>query len=211
MPNPSQVSSQNVNSELGVSTTTQLSWGNNWARNVATQYTGTNSTVNASKFRWGINFLGGDLYSSSGIANFTKQYSNSANLSVGSEIFTDGTAAAARANLQLNSNGTIVLKTVAGGITNTYTTTWLTSGVAGDYTANLVINAQSGTGTLLGDSTNTAYALSTSRSWEMFRNQPTVGAGTGTLYANLVITNTSGGATLIQRPVVLFVYTERLT
>ena len=52
MPNPSQVSSQNVNSELGVSTTTQLSWGNNWVRNVATQYSGTNSTVNASKMRW---------------------------------------------------------------------------------------------------------------------------------------------------------------
>lgn len=211
MPNPSQVSSQNVNSELGVSTTTQLSWGNNWVRNVATQYSGTNSTVNASKMRWGINFLGGDFYSTSGIAAFTKQYGNTANLSVGSEILTDGTPAAARANLQLNSDGTIVLKTVAGGITNTYTTTWLTSGVAGDYTANLVLGTQVGTGTLLGDSTNTAYVLSTSRSWEMFRNQPTVGAGSGTLYANLVITNTSGGATLIERPVVIFVFAERVT
>ena len=61
MPAPSQVSASNVNTELGVGSSTQLSWGNNWVRNVTTQYTGTDSTVNGSKMRWGINFPGGTL------------------------------------------------------------------------------------------------------------------------------------------------------
>ena len=75
MPSPNAVSASNVNTELGVGSSAQLNWGNNWVRNVTTQFTGTNSTVNGSKMRWGINFPGGEDFN--GI--FTAQCNTRAN------------------------------------------------------------------------------------------------------------------------------------
>lgn len=201
MPDPSSVTSQQINTEVGSPVTTQLDIsGNNTIRNLACKSSGE---ISYGHCRWGINFrggdYGGDYIDGVGGHAYTQEYAATPNLTVRGSTENTGVAAAARANLEINSNGTMVLNVVAGGITQTVGTTWLTSGVAGDYTANLIRTGA--LGTITGSGTNTDLVLSTTRSWSVNSSRATAGTDTDFLYGILVIKNTVGGAELIRRPV----------
>lgn len=202
MPTPSQVSAQNINSELGVSTTTQRSWGNNWARNVATQFTGTNSTVNASNFRWGINLPGG----TASLISREPRYDLDDFLTINGNDFRayDGvTVAGASATAIFRSNGQLSILTNGGNIFNR---TWLTSGGAGDYT----IQFQKTSGDNLTTGTqNTDLLLSADQVFEL---QVTVGPNPGSIsraaYGNLILKEYPTGVTHIARPAVFSAQAE---
>jgi len=201
MPAPSQVSASNVNTELGVGSSTQLSWGNNWVRNVTTQYTGTNSTVNGSKMRWGINFPGGVMGLGGYNASGTSYDENSTLLIFSSDLISfDGSSVAfCLSEINFFANGVLRLFSVNGVNTYAYHRTWLTSGSAGDYTVQF---QHTGGDTPTGGTTNTDLAMSTTRTFVL---QATVGPGVGTDYKNTFgnVIVKDGGGTLITRPIEL--------
>lgn len=195
MPSPSQVSAQNINTELGVGTTTTLSLGNNWVRNVTTQTTGS---VDYGKARWGINFPGGRLindlgYSKTyggGQANLPNTYFYMFAYDAGFSLASSNTI------LTVYSNG--VMKLEANGsttATNVHHVTWLTSGVNSDYTAQLKVNDAVAIG---GAALNTDLALSTTREWS---SGAASGGGTASNYANCELIIKDSGGTLISRPI----------
>lgn len=207
MPDPSSVTAQQINTEVGApTTTTQLDIsGNNWVRNVAAIPSGA---ISYGNLRWGINFRGGRFQGFTGAGTYSKSYNQQSYLNVYAETLNSGVGAAARANLELNSNGVMILNTVSGGITTLSHSTWLTSGLAGDYTANFVADVAS-VGTITGSARNADLVLSTTRNWSVNSQRGLIGTDGDYLIGNLVITNTVGGAQLIKRPVELESYAER--
>jgi len=206
MPSPSQVSASNVNIELGVSSSAQLNWGNNWVRNVTTQYTGTNSTVNGSKMRWGINFPGGEYHN--GI--FTAEYSLNSTLKISAEeiaIYDGFTYAQGYAEIRFFANGVMRFDTARAATGPAYYhKTWLTSGAAGDYTVQFERTAGDA---LAGSSSasNTDLAMSTDRFFALNSQVgPGVDALSKTTFGNLIIKD--GGGTLITRPIELNGFAE---
>ena len=206
MPAPSAVSASNVNTELGVGSSAQLNWGNNWVRNVTTQFTGTNSEVNGSKMRWGINFPGGDDYN--GI--FTAQYSLNSTLIISAEelVIYDGfTYAQGYSEIRFFANGVMRLETARAATGSAfYHKTWLTSGAAGDYTLQFQRTAGDA---LTGSSSasNTDLAMSTDRFFGLNAQVgPGVDALSKTTFGNLIIKD--GGGTLITRPIELNAFAE---
>ena len=210
MPSPNAVSASNVNIELGVSSSTELKWGNNWVRNVTTQYTGTNSEVNGSKMRWGINTPGrfvSHIYPS--VGSDEPQYNITDLLSVnGSDIQTtydSYSTAQAAAIVRFFSNG-VMKVTAFNSVQGDYDfhRTWLTSGVNSDYTVQFQVT----NGALTGgsDSANTDLSLSSNRTFQVatavllgpYGDQSVFNDASG----NLIIK--SGGTTLISRPTSLF-------
>jgi hypothetical protein len=207
MPAPSQVSASNVNTELGVGSSTQLRWGNNWVRNVTTQYTGTNSEVNGSKMRWGINFPGG-LMNEGGGYIIQYEYNSDLVISASQTVAYDGvTYAEGYSEIRFFSNGVMRLQaSTTAGPTN-YHKTWLTSGSAGDYTVQFQLT--SGDALDGGSSAaNTDLAMSTDRFFALFTGA--VGPGNGIVdkdtFGNIIIKDSGG--TLITRPIQLSTYAE---
>lgn len=203
MPNPSSITAAQISTELGGGklTTSQLdlTWAN--VRNIANISTGQIAYGNV---RFGINFPGLDYYN--GVS--AKVYSAQSTLTIYGETINSGSGAAARANLELNSNGVMVLNTLAYAVTTRTNITWLTSGTAGDYTANYIKTAAN-TGVTTG-AQNTAVVLSTTRTWDAFANRPTTGQLTSALYGVLRITDTTSGAVLIDRYTQIVARAERL-
>lgn len=201
MPNPSQVTAQNINTELGVPTTSNIPMSNNWLKNVACVDVTSNSNINFGKLRWGINFPGGyqaSIFDSS-VNSYSKTYNTTANLTLYAQDFAVG-AASANASISLNTNGVLVLTTTTGtGITYNHHVTWLTSGANTDYTANLYVSSGS-IAAPAGSSVNTDLGLGTTREWSVFG--AVVGDGYGTGYANCELIIKSGGV-LINRNVIL--------
>ena len=206
MPAPNQVSASNVNTELGVGSSAQLNWGNNWVRNVTTQFTGTNSTVNGSKMRWGINFPGGEYFN----GGFTAEYSLNSTLKIIAEeivSFDGSTYAQGYSEIRFFANGVMRLDTstaFSGPIF--YHKTWLTSGAAGDYTVQFQRTAGDA---LTGSSSasNTDLAMSTERFFALnVQVGPGVDAESKTTLGNLIIKD--GGGTLITRPIELYAFAE---
>ena len=182
----------------------------------------TQANTRMGRMRWGMDIPGGRFRSTAnfnGIADdstLVKHYSANADLTIiqyNSQIVGDPTSAASRAGFILHSNGQldIFYGTSGGGIpSNNVYRTWLNSGGgAGAYTANLVVS--SGTvDTGLSDAMNTNLTLDTTRSWQVFTNQIPEGSTSEDFYGNLIITETSGGAELIRRPIILDAYSERM-
>jgi hypothetical protein len=191
MPNPSTTSAQNINTELGQSTTTTVTLNETQVRNLACKSSGA---ISYGDCRWGINFPGGDY------SNFTRtiQYATSAYMALSdfSLVAYDPplSSASASVTVSVNSNGTLYI--YCGS--QTYTNTWLTSGSAGDYTVQL--SKTSGDNPTGGDSINTDYALSTTRSWAWSVTVGPPGPGFSALSfdGNLIIKDSGG--TLITRP-----------
>ena len=208
MPAPNQVSASNVNTELGVGSSAQLNWGNNWVRNVTTQFTGTNSTVNGSKMRWGINFPGGNMLKAQFNSGYSAQYSLDSTLKFDTEetVFYDGvTYAEAYSEITFYANGVMRLQgsTAGAGPTN-YHKTWLTSGAAGDYTVQFQHTAGD---PLTTGTSNTDLAMSTNRTFALLvQVGPGVDALSKTTFGNLIIKDSGG--TLITRPIELNSFAE---
>lgn len=206
MPAPNQVSASNVNTELGVGSSAQLNWGNNWVRNVTTQFTGTNSTVNGSKMRWGINFPGGEDFN--GI--FTAQYNLNSTLQISAEeiaIYDGSTYAQGYSEIRFFANGVMRIDTARAATGPAYYhKTWLTSGAAGDYTVQFQRTAGDA---LTGSSSasNTDLAMSTDRFFALDAQVgPGVDALSKTTFGNLIIKDSGG--TLITRPIELNSFAE---
>lgn len=199
MPAPSTTTAQNINTELGQSTTTAVNLNETQVRNLACKSSGAISYGNC---RWGINFPGGDY------TNFTRtlQYTSTPNMSLSDNNFQiynpPFSSAFASVTLTVNSNGILYIYCGA----QTYTNTWLTSGSAGDYTVQL--EKTTGDNPTGGDAVNTDYVLSTGRSWAWSASVGPPGPGIVSYYfeGNLILKDSGG--TLITRPVVVSVQAE---
>ena len=210
MPAPNQVSASNVNTELGVGSSAQLNWGNNWVRNVTTQFTGTNSEVNGSKMRWGINTPGRSVSHIWPSVGSDEPLYNITDLLTVDGSFTTPTydsfdTAQGAAIVRFFSNG--VMKVTAFNSAQgdyDFHRTWLTSGVNSDYTAQFQVT----NGALTGgsDSANTDLSLSSNRTFQVATavllgtngDQSVLNYASG----NLIIK--SDGTTLISRPTSLY-------
>jgi len=194
MPTASQVSAQDINSEIGYTSTQSVNLNETRVRNLACDSSGE---INFAQCRWGINFPGG----AHALGARTKQYDTTSSLDLydNALIGYDGVSTVtASVSLYLNSGGTMVVYT-PGGVTNT----WLTSGSAGDYYAQL--SKTSGTDPT-GSAINTDLVLSTTRYWEW---TVTVGPGYGyntkSFSGNLIIKDSG---TLITRPFTVEIIAE---
>jgi len=210
MPNPSQIRSSQINTELGVSSTAQLRMGNAWVRNVTTELSGT---VTFGKARWGINFPGGTL---SDDFDYAPNYEATSQLFLTASDFLTfyGSSDDVQGftGLYLYSNG--VMKLEAGttaALARSYHRTWLTSGSNTDYTARVDLDAGSDPASTGSSATGEDLGLDTNRVWY---GATDVYFGSGgdisvmtTVYGNLIIK--SAGTTLIRRPI-YFVAEARL-
>jgi len=186
MPTASQVSAQNINSEIGYGSTASVNLNETRVRNLACDSSGE---INFAQCRWGINFPGG--LHQFGIR--TKQYDTTSALDLYDNVViaADGVSTAtASVSLYINDNGTMIVYTPTG-VTNT----WLTSGSAGDYYAQM---SKTSGNDPSGDAINTDLVLSTTRYWEW---TVTVGPGYGyvtkSFSGNLIIKDSG---ILITRP-----------
>jgi len=207
MPDPSQVTATQINTELGVSASAQLKWGNNWARNVATQYTATDSPVNASKFRWGINLPGGSASDGGGGGVFAPRYELDDGLLISTFSFAAYNGvneAGAFSTIIFRSNGQLSIITNGNIVHNR---TWLTSGGPGDYT--IQFSKTGGTHDLTYGTQNTDLILSADQSFEL---QTIVGPNPGysnkSTSGNLILKEYPSGVTHITRPTTFQVEAE---
>ena len=203
--NPSTTTAQNINTEIGVPATTQIDLTNNWVRNVACEF-GT-TAVSYGDARWGINFWGGTL--SNVIAGTLTwaypRYNLNANLIAYSTHSGGKGIGNANSSLTLFANGVLRIGVTRGVNTAYQHRTWLTSGVAGDYTANYAVVGTFGAGRGLTVGTlNTNLALSTDRTWAAVTSSGGGGLDTEGGDGNLIITATTGGAELIRRRLALY-------
>lgn len=204
MPAPSQVTAQDINTELGVSSTAQIEMSNNWVKNVACKSSGA---ISYGDCRWGINFPGGDM----GLGGYNllgATYGASSKLEISSAhlVFFDGaTSAFCTSEINFYANGVMRLNSYSAGSGSfVYHRTWLTSGSAGDYTVQF---QRTGGDALTGGTTNTDLVMSTTRTFVL---DGTVGPSVGTDFKNTIgnLIIKDGGGTLITRPIELIVAAE---
>lgn len=193
MPTPSSTSAQDINTEIGNSTTASVNLDETKVRNLACDSSGE---INFAQCRWGINVPGGSVSFSR-----SQQYGSSNSLDLLDSVFNAYPASAdAYCEVIFRSNGQMSLYTVNGG--NVFNRTWLTSGSAGDYT--IQFQRTSGDALTGGDSANTDHALSTTRSFRLDAsvNYPGTGYSVKSTGGNLILKDSGG--TLITRPVTYF-------
>jgi len=195
MPTASQVSAQDINSEIVYTSTQSVNLNETRVRNLACDSSGE---ITFAQCRWGINFPGG--LHEYGVR--TKQYNTTSSLDLYDSVAIghDGVSTVtASVTLQLNNNGTMQVYTPT-----VVTNTWLTSGSAGDYYAQM--SKTSGDNNTGGSALNTDLVLSTTRYWEW---TVTAGPGYGTVsktFSGNLIIKDSG--TLITRPFTVEVAAE---
>lgn len=208
MPDPSQVSSQNINTELGNSSTSELSMNNVTVRRLA------NKPVNQISFgdcRWGINF---PALSADELNAQSKNYASS-NVCLaevnqfGDESLGD-TIISNQVEFELNSNGSfnVICSSSADGGTgsasDTFNGTWLTSGSASDYTARIDLSS----GSFTVGTTGSDLALSTTRYWRVEALAVQGGPYEQEIADGTLTIKDSGGNTLFIRPIYLVAAAE---
>lgn len=201
-----------VNVELGLTSTAQLSASNTGFRNVAND---TSGAINMTQVRRGINFPGrtngvkSSYYTS--VTGPTRTFPASANANLDVEaIASVSQAAAANATIAIYSNGSIhhITQTVMDSVTTqTIVTnqTWLTAGAAGDYTANMAITSGAFNG-VSSSATGTDLVLSTDRAWTVNSRDATGSGNTRTAVADLIIKQS--GTEIFRRPVNVVCYSQ---
>jgi hypothetical protein len=213
MPNPSSVSAQQINTELGVSSTTILPLSNNWVKNLASTFSTANTNVKMGDCRWGINFPGGSMLNyRSGIEDYSKNYDQDNRLYIGSfdqvPVYDFSTATQASCWVTLYSNGVMKIEANDSGDVGTpQHFTWLTSGTNADYTGNFTVDSGFEGALDAGSSANNSdLALSTTRQWYVVTSLLQGSGGdqddVKVVQGNLIIK--SSGTTLITRPVTLY-------
>jgi len=192
MPNPSQVSAQNINTEIGASSTATVSLNDTSVRNLANKSSGV---VSYGDCKWGISIPGGDVSDFSGITTYNKTYSTVANI----QIFTATTVGPlAEAGIMVAANGAIQYRTdtsEAGGQV-VKSATWLNSGLNSEYKIRLQTNGA----TLSGSSSagDTDHVLSSNRYFAIDLSV------SGALNGNIILKD-SAGTELFRRQVDLYV------
>ena len=186
----SSTSAQDINTELGVSSTASVNLNATAVRNLACRSSGA---ISFKDCRWGINFPAR--------TNFALDYATSNKVDLFESVITNG-ACDSETKIVIGSNGTLTYSSATNlsGDTTFMSRTWLTAGAAGDYTARFDITS----GTLSSGSAadGTDLALSTSRTFRVTAVQ--AGGGSSVLNiceGNLIIKQS--GTTLITRPVIL--------
>lgn len=203
MPAPSQVTAQDINTEIGYSSTASVNLNETRVRNLACKSSGQ---ISFGDCRWGINFPGGEF--SNPASSLTKTYDTNSILKVttfDSRVYDGSAVSTAGSYLRFYSNGTMQLESTTFFGQSLYHGTWLTSGSAGDYTVQFQVTS----GALSSGSaaSNTDLAMSTTRTFLVFGN---VGPNSGIDYQSAVgniIIKDSGG-TLITRPTELIASAE---
>ena len=191
MPAPATVSAQNINSEIGYTSTQSVNLNETRVRNLACDASGE---TNFAFCRWGINWRGG---SATGFA-FSKQYDTTSALNAYATdfVFSPATATSACA-LILFASGTMRVRITQGGVSTTWDSTWLTSGVNSNYTAQLTVSS----GAWTSGTTGTDLNLNTDRTWEIVTTRTTNGFSSSTVAGNIIIKDTDGfWGTLLTRP-----------
>jgi len=193
MPAASTVTAQDINSEIGYTSTQSVNLDETRVRNLANDQSGE---ISFAQCRFGINVPGGDC----DLVTRTQKYSTSAELTISGTQFMayDGiSSATSSATVHLRSNGQMSVYTDG---TNVFNRTWLTSGSAGDYT--IQFQRTSGDALTSGDSSNTDHALSSSRSFQLSVSVgPNPGYSFKSTSGNLILKDSGG--TLITRPIYL--------
>lgn len=187
MPAPSTVTAQNINSEIGYTSTQSVNLNETRARNLACRSSGQ---ISYGDCRWGINFRGGGA----SLLSFDKQYNvnNELNAFTFDGILPPGPASAF-VQLRFRANGQTTITVEEGGLQSNYNNTWLTSGAAGDYTVQVTVSSGSwDVGT-----TGSDLAMSSDRTWNM--SVSTNGSFVSKEAVGNIIIKDSGG-TLITRP-----------
>jgi hypothetical protein len=192
MPNPSSVSAQNINTELGVSSTAAVTLNDTAVRNLTNKSSGA---VSYGDCRWGINIPGGEVTDTAGTTSYVKTYSTSPSINVFTATVIGPLA---EAGVMLAANGAIQYRTdtsESGGQV-VKSTTWLTSGTNSEYKIRLQTNgATLASGSDAGD---TDHLLSTSRYFK-------IDLSSSTLLDGFIILKDSGGTELFRRQVILTV------
>lgn len=187
----SQTTAQNINSELGVSTTSQVALNTTSVRNIACKSSGE---ITFRDLRWGINFPGTYMNELGSSIN----YATNSTLALSADDSTIGTSASSSVQISINSSGNVQYICTYRLGSSTKTTTWLTVGSAGDYTAQLTVSSGN---TPSGSATGTDLALSTTRSWSLSASRSSPGIQTLTCSGNLIIK--TGSTVLLTRPYTL--------
>lgn len=203
MPDPSVIKFSDVNTELAQSASQIITTSNNHVRNVAAA--GLSGEYGFSDLRWGINFPGRRVVASTTSGFNEIRYRTNSLIVVDAEYILAGAARAANATIRINNSGTIQYQAV-GGVTNTFTRTWLTSGVNSDYTANLHLSTGAITS---GNTTSVDHPLSGNLSWTVRSVALTSGSIDEDSASGALIIK-SGGVEIFRRSFLLDTYAERL-
>ena len=190
MPSPSSTSAQDINTEIGNSSTASVNLNETKVRNLAVDSSGE---ISFAQCRWGINIPGG-----SAALSYGKNYATDDKLTLSDYDYRqEPSSASATCQVLIRSNGQFSIYTGQGGYV--LNKTWLTSGSAGDYT--IQFQRTSGDALTGGDSTNTDHALSTTRAFNLDASVPYPGTGYSykTTSGNLILKDSGG--TLISRPI----------
>lgn len=195
MPAPSQTTAQNINTELGRSSTASMNLNETEVRRLACKASGQ---ISYGDCRWGINFPGGYMDQST---DYSTTYNTTDQLQlISSESYAfDGTTTASAASyIRFFSNGVMQLECTTSFVQKVYHKTWLTSGSAGDYTVQFLVTS----GGLTSGTANTDLNMGTTRAFEVFASEgPSVGFESKNATGKIIIKD--GGGTLIERPVTI--------
>lgn len=192
MPDPSQVSAQNINTEIGASSTATVALNDPAVRNLANKSSGI---ISYGDCKWGISIPGGDISDVAGTTSYTKTYSTLANI----QIFTTTVVGPlAEAGIMVAANGALQYRTDTseGGGQVVKSATWLNSGTNSDYKIRLQTNGA----TLSGSSSagDTDHVLSSDRYFAINLSV------SGALNGNIILKD-SAGTELFRRQVDLYV------
>lgn len=205
-----------VNVELGLTSTAQLSASNTGFRNVANDNSGE---INMTQVRRGINFRGGfiDDFAGRNASNYyttvvggTGNFPASANLNLEIDAAAlTSKASAGNVTIRFYSNGQAqyLLSSNYDSTTKTQDirNTWLTAGAAGDYTVNMSLDSGTfnGTGS---NTTGTDLAMSSDRGWTVFSRTGSGVSNTMTARGNIIIK--TAGTEIFRRPYNIVNFTQ---
>ena len=189
MPAASTTSAQDINNEIGYTSTQSVNLNETRVRNLANDQSGE---ISFAQCRWGINFRGGEFFN--GLPYARRYASDAKMIGYAEEIVGAPASASASSSLILRSNGQMTVVCTVGGVPTQFNNTWLTSGSAGDYTAQITVSSGSWTS----GTTGSDLALSTTRTWEISATRVTTGITSNQVSGNLIIKDSGG--TLITRP-----------
>jgi hypothetical protein len=191
---PISTSAQDINTELGVSSTASVNLNATAVRNLAVKSSGA---ISFADCRWGIAVPARNVDVFVGTASPAYSSTNSANISSSITVSDEPPIARAHCKVSFNSNGTLTYEaynSLGFLIQNqeSFNYTWLIVGSNSDYTIRLDLTSGS---LIVGSSaTGSDLALTSSRSWEML-------TGDGSASAAGTLTLKRSGTAVIARPI----------
>lgn len=192
---PTSTSAQDINTELGVSSTASVNLNATAVRNLAAKSSGA---ITFADCRWGIAVPARDVSIFSGTASPAYSSSDAASLGSAITVASEPPLARSTCEVSFNSNGTLTYEvesfegsTLIGSQIFSYT--WLIVGSNSDYTIRLDLTS----GNVSGASTGSDLALTSTRTWSIEQ------LSGGSTYVDGTLTLKRSGTTVIARPIIL--------